>query len=203
VFVFLSLGREPWFSNIYGAEIYFHRLILEIVAVFWAYGYYRIMRKLSGKLPWGAYIPMVVTVPAIAEVLELFGSNINSVGAVPAFVYVFMAITSALFVAVIAILFAVYINMRTAYEARLFAEQIVSTPPVWTKEAGLSEAFIAKYSITLRETEVIGLVLQGKTNKEIAIALGFTEDTAKKHTKNIYGKVGVSGRFALQALLRG
>jgi DNA-binding CsgD family transcriptional regulator len=160
------------------------------------------MRKLSGKPPWIIYIPTVATIPVITVVLTYFVLYADRTGA-PMGVNVYGAIISALFVVVTAILFAVYIKLLTSYQAQVFAEQVASTPPVWTKEAGLSGAFIAKYSITPREAEVIGLLLQGKTNKEIAIAFSFTEDTAKKHVRNIYGKVGVSGRFALQSLLRG
>jgi DNA-binding CsgD family transcriptional regulator len=75
-------------------------------------------------------------------------------------------------------------------------------PPLWTREAGISGGFISKFNITKREDEVITLILQGKTNKEIAVALNVTVETAKMHTKNIYRKTGVSGRFALQSLLR-
>jgi DNA-binding CsgD family transcriptional regulator len=207
-FCFQSLGRNLWTDNtIYDAGMYFYRLIMEIVGVLWAYLYYRIMRKLSGKLLAnqrfdGVYITTVATIPVITVVLTAFVLYADRTGT-PMGVNVFGAVISALFVVVTAILFAVYIKMRTAYEAHLFAEQIAATPPVWSKEAGLSAVFIAKYGITPREAEVIALVLQGKTNKEIAIALDFAEDTAKKHTKNIYSKVGVSGRFALQSLLRG
>ena len=50
--------------------------------------------------------------------------------------------------------------------------------------AGLSE----------REVEVLRLVAQGKTSKEIARALTITEKTAGHHVEHIYVKVGVSTR---------
>jgi DNA-binding CsgD family transcriptional regulator len=41
------------------------------------------------------------------------------------------------------------------------------------------------------------------SDKEIASALNIAVSTAQTHCKNIYRKTGVSGRSALQALLRG
>jgi DNA-binding CsgD family transcriptional regulator len=96
----------------------------------------------------------------------------------------------------------VYINLRTAYEAQIFAEQVNKAPPVWTKTAGLSAEFIAKFGITGREREIVNNLLEGKSDKDIAVALNIAVSTAQTHLKNIYKKTGVSGRFALQALLR-
>lgn len=48
--------------------------------------------------------------------------------------------------------------------------------------------------LTPRESEVLGLVARGRTNKQIASQLFVTEDTAKKHVHNIAAKLGASGR---------
>lgn len=45
-----------------------------------------------------------------------------------------------------------------------------------------------------REKEVVGLLLQGKSNKQIALALGISESTVEFHLKNIYIKLQVSSR---------
>lgn len=45
-----------------------------------------------------------------------------------------------------------------------------------------------------RELEVISLLLQGKANKEIALALGITERTVESHLGSIYSKLGVTSR---------
>jgi DNA-binding CsgD family transcriptional regulator len=74
---------------------------------------------------------------------------------------------------------------------------------LFTGIAGLSKAFAAKFRITPREAEVIGCLLDGKTDKEIAAALSIATNTAQTHLKSIYQKTEISGRFALQSLLRG
>jgi DNA-binding CsgD family transcriptional regulator len=48
-----------------------------------------------------------------------------------------------------------------------------------------------------REKEVVRLLLQGKSNKLIALALGISERTVEFHLKNIYAKFEVSSRIEL------
>jgi DNA-binding NarL/FixJ family response regulator len=45
-----------------------------------------------------------------------------------------------------------------------------------------------------RELEVLQQVSTGKSNKELALALGISEDTAKAHLKSIFGKLNVRDR---------
>jgi len=51
-----------------------------------------------------------------------------------------------------------------------------------------------------REKEVVDLLLLGKSNKQIALALGISVSTVEFHLKNIYGKLGVKSRT--EAVLR-
>jgi LuxR family maltose regulon positive regulatory protein len=45
-----------------------------------------------------------------------------------------------------------------------------------------------------RELEVLALIAQGLTNREIASRLFLSLNTVKAHTRNIYGKLGVNNR---------
>jgi LuxR family maltose regulon positive regulatory protein len=49
-------------------------------------------------------------------------------------------------------------------------------------------------TLTERETDVLRRIAAGLTNREIAEALFISPETVKKHTGNIYGKLGVHGR---------
>ncbi len=51
-----------------------------------------------------------------------------------------------------------------------------------------------------RELEVLGLLATGLTNKEVAAQLFLSVGTIKRHTHNIYGKLGVNNRT--QAIVR-
>ena len=56
--------------------------------------------------------------------------------------------------------------------------------------------------LTPREEEVLGLIAAGLTNREIAEQLVVSPETVKKHTGNIYGKLGVSNRTQAVARAR-
>jgi DNA-binding CsgD family transcriptional regulator len=51
--------------------------------------------------------------------------------------------------------------------------------------------------LTNREKEVVKLLLQGKSNKLIALSLGISDRTVEFHLKNIYAKFQVSSRIEL------
>jgi DNA-binding NarL/FixJ family response regulator len=48
--------------------------------------------------------------------------------------------------------------------------------------------------ITERERDVLREIAEGRTNKEIALALGLRPKTVMHHCAAIYRKLGVSGR---------
>lgn len=60
-------------------------------------------------------------------------------------------------------------------------------------------------ALTAREREVLALLVEGRTNREIGEALFITEKTASVHVSNILGKLGVTSRgaAAAQALRHG
>jgi LuxR family maltose regulon positive regulatory protein len=54
--------------------------------------------------------------------------------------------------------------------------------------------------LTARELEILELMGQGSSNRQIAAALVITRNTVKKHASNLYGKLGVHNRT--QAVIR-
>lgn len=48
--------------------------------------------------------------------------------------------------------------------------------------------------LTTRELDVLRLVVAGKTNQEIGIALGISEKTVEKHLEGVFSKLGVASR---------
>ena len=49
--------------------------------------------------------------------------------------------------------------------------------------------------LTPRERQVVGLIAQGKTNREIAALLVTSQGTVKTHVTHIFRKLGVSDRI--------
>jgi two-component system, NarL family, response regulator LiaR len=66
-------------------------------------------------------------------------------------------------------------------------------------------ATLAAKALTARELDVIGLVGQGKSNREIASALVISQKTAKAHISNILNKLGLEDRtqMAIYAVKNG
>jgi DNA-binding NarL/FixJ family response regulator len=62
-----------------------------------------------------------------------------------------------------------------------------------------TSAAAVQWRLTPRETEVLGLVVRGSANKEIAAALRCAEGTIEAHVTAILGKAEVESRAALSA----
>ncbi|HEY0021179.1 MAG TPA: response regulator [Longimicrobium sp.] len=72
------------------------------------------------------------------------------------------------------------------------------------KPAALSdEALRERYGLTARQTEVVRLLAEGCSNAEIAGRLEMSYYTARNHTEQVLGKLGVSSRAAVGALIYG
>ena len=63
----------------------------------------------------------------------------------------------------------------------------------------VGETFSIPQNLTDREIEVLALVTQGLSNKEIASALYVTPNTVKRHLKSIFAKLDVTSRAAASA----
>ena len=71
----------------------------------------------------------------------------------------------------------------------IFIERVTSSP---------GRIFPAgRVSFTDREKEVLGLLVAGRSNKEIGASLGIEERTVKAHVAKLMRKVGVQNRIAL------
>jgi len=53
------------------------------------------------------------------------------------------------------------------------------------------------YGLTPRELEVVGTIVEGCSNRDIAKQFNLSEETVKRHLSNIFDKTGVSTRLEL------
>jgi DNA-binding CsgD family transcriptional regulator len=62
--------------------------------------------------------------------------------------------------------------------------------------------FLSRHNISDREKEIILLILDGKSNREIEEELYISIKTVKTHIYKIYKKLGISSRWHLFSLLK-
>ena len=77
----------------------------------------------------------------------------------------------------------------------------IATMPIEEKVLKVLASLKPGEMLAAREREILELVLQNKKRKEIAEELCLSENTIKTYTRTLYGKVGVSSREELYALL--
>ena len=109
------------------------------------------------------------------------------------------------------ILLGLYWMMQDYVRSDLIPQPVVEAPrpaPVDIATMPMEEKILKVLSflkpgemLAEREREVLELVLQNKKRKEIAEELCLSENTIKTYTRTLYGKVGVSSREELYALL--
>jgi DNA-binding NarL/FixJ family response regulator len=58
-----------------------------------------------------------------------------------------------------------------------------------------------RHRLTPREADVARLLALGKSNAEIAAALGISEHTGRRHTEQVLAKLGVRSRAAVAAAI--
>ena len=54
--------------------------------------------------------------------------------------------------------------------------------------------FVRGRSLTLREREILRLMATGKTNRQIAVEVGVSDKTVKRHVSNIFNKLAANTR---------
>jgi DNA-binding CsgD family transcriptional regulator/tetratricopeptide (TPR) repeat protein len=88
------------------------------------------------------------------------------------------------------------------------AAQLMGARPILDELAGIEglparrEALTGVEALTERESEVLGLLVDGRSNRQIAGRLFISEKTVSVHVSNILGKLGVRSRAEAAALAR-
>lgn len=95
------------------------------------------------------------------------------------------------------------VNLTPSQTVNKFAATIYAyiIPQVETDLKKDSLFAIGSKNLTQRQMEIIELVIQGKTNEEIADELFISVNTVKTHLNNIYRELNVSNRFSLYSRL--
>lgn len=126
----------------------------------------------------------------IGEVGVLAASAMGIAGA-----QVFTTVAIVLLIA--ALLLSNSQNMRTGWGLVRAGEEERSRASVTLA----CETLAARYGLTKRETEILGLLAAGKTKTAIASRLVISTDTAKTHIANIYRKMDVHSQQVLMEMV--
>lgn len=78
-------------------------------------------------------------------------------------------------------------------------QQVFILPEVLKHEnkVKIPDSYLDRYKLSVREIEIIALIAQGKSNKEIALDLELSSYTIETHRKNIYRKLNLQGTAEL------
>ncbi len=90
-------------------------------------------------------------------------------------------------------------NLYMSKNLQLFPKDLVEEEV----ETVFDENFLAKYNLTRRELEILGLIAKAKSNSDIAVHLFISPQTVGAHRKNIMRKLNISStaglvRFAIE-----
>jgi DNA-binding NarL/FixJ family response regulator len=70
-----------------------------------------------------------------------------------------------------------------------------------TRSIGSTRPTQRPAGLTQREIEVLCLIADGRSNKEVAAQLHLSAKTVSRHITNIYNKIGVTSRAAATAFV--
>ncbi len=73
--------------------------------------------------------------------------------------------------------------------------------PATAHEVAVSQPFVERYGISPREAEIIGMILEGHTNRTIGARLYISDRTVKNHVYSIYRKTGATNKVQLLNLV--
>lgn len=67
-------------------------------------------------------------------------------------------------------------------------------PQSYIENKKISKVQLLKDALTARQREVLAMIIEGKSNKVIAVELDLAESTVKMHVTDIFKKLGVTNR---------
>jgi DNA-binding CsgD family transcriptional regulator len=130
--------------------------------------------------------------PSTLRSLRAFG-GFNFVGYVVFFTSAVLPESTALYVSSCALLFLNIVPI--IWIKKYFVRDYMKFSP--NEHLGFLDIALKDYAISNREREIMELILQGKSNKEIEESLFISYNTVKNHIYNLYQKLGVKSRGQL------
>ena len=103
---------------------------------------------------------------------------------------IYGGIIAALFAAV-----GIWLGLKiTKKEEVVLLKEVVREVPVAAEPFTINEAQLRERGITKRELEILELIAQGMSNREIAAKLFVSENTVKTHSSRLFDKLSAKRR---------
>lgn len=97
----------------------------------------------------------------------------------------------------VAFVILIYINLIPLLWLKYFFLPYTESLLKIVEDKAVLEPVFEKYHISKREQEILKLILNGKSNREIEDTLFISYHTVKNHVYNLYQKLGVKTRYEL------
>jgi DNA-binding CsgD family transcriptional regulator len=187
-----------------GQYLQYNLQYLVVFAICWFY--YIVIKRYSSKLPLPSWILIIIPPLILGAIMTYFANiayplleleeeqKINIYG--PGFCFGLFCILLNLGVLYL------YIRQLIVTDAQQMMIKVSNTEPVWI-DGHLSANFCKHYQLTDREKDIVEVMMQGKSNKEIADSLLISIRTVGAYLQNVYKKTGAPNRFALYSLIKG
>lgn len=83
----------------------------------------------------------------------------------------------------------------------MYCPAVVENVTGSAERPGVQAVTPVKGGLTPREREILQLIVAGQTNRQMAECLVVSPETVKTHVRHVLGKLGVSRKAELRALL--
>jgi len=201
--MFLGITGKFLFSS---NDLYMKANIIYYIVIFlWALFFYSVMRAIPqdalNRTPLRIWLIILLT-PTIGAAayltirnpfLKQLEAGINN--------FLYLGFFLVILLVLNFFMFYLFIKLISSYSTQLLAGELNNAPPLYTAQNGLSREFVEKYDLSKRQVEIVEALLQGKSNKEIAILMDIKVNTVQVHLQKIYQKTGAPSRYAIMALV--
>lgn len=96
---------------------------------------------------------------------------------------------------------ALIINLAFLFFLKWFITGVYNEPGVMPEYSAAIELMISQYGISLREKEIVEMILKGLSNKEIEQKIFISQHTVKNHIYHIFQKLKINSRGQLINLI--
>lgn len=190
----ILFGALYLFTDIYGFYILLKVCVFLLLAIYWLTSLYLFKKNIFIKIYFFAFF-FYLFLGIDLFVLKFLGISVGSVSPIH--------IKIAGLLQMIVLSFAVSLRLRILNNENLImTEEIKQYTKELKKASDIRSIDDIISKLSSRELQIYNLIIDGKSNKEIANSLNISINTVKFHIKNIYEKLKVNSRKEVISLVQ-